>query len=166
MISSAQISDDGRYRYALMREWQTSHPPLLVVMLNPSTADASVNDPTITRLVVRAQVEGFGKLIVCNLYAFRTAYPAKLVAARARQVDVIGPLNDEVIANMAQFCHTTLIAWGSHPLVRRREQTVLGILRAAGTYVNVLQLTKDGFPKHPLHLAYAVGMRPYRGRFA
>ncbi|WP_454753949.1 DUF1643 domain-containing protein [Cupriavidus necator] len=42
-------SDCEQYRYRLWRYWDASRPTLGFMMLNPSTADHQVNDPTITR---------------------------------------------------------------------------------------------------------------------
>ena len=44
--ADAVMSACGRYRYALRRRWRQGSGELLVVGLNPSRADARVDDPT------------------------------------------------------------------------------------------------------------------------
>ena len=65
---SAVISDCQRYRYWLERD--RGERPLVFVMLNPSTADAEVDDPTIRRCRRFASDNGYTGIIVVNLYAF------------------------------------------------------------------------------------------------
>ncbi len=71
MKRSAIISDCGRYRYVLTREWGTYPPRALCVMLNPSTADAEVDDATIRSCVRLAKENGHGSLEVVNLLGVR-----------------------------------------------------------------------------------------------
>ena len=47
--SGAVISDCGTHRYALWRVWDHSKGLVMFIMLNPSTANATEPDPTITR---------------------------------------------------------------------------------------------------------------------
>ena len=69
METSAVLSPCRQYRYALWRKWADG-PQVLFVMLNPSTADESVDDPTIRRCISFAKAWGFGSLSVGNLFAF------------------------------------------------------------------------------------------------
>jgi hypothetical protein len=78
----ADLSPDGVYRYSLSRSWDFRGGNLNIIMLNPSTADHEVDDPTITRCVERAKRLGFGGLVVTNLFAFRATYPVDLASAR------------------------------------------------------------------------------------
>jgi hypothetical protein len=82
----ATLSDCGRYRYRLWRRWADG-PTVLFVMLNPSTADADVDDPTIRRCIGFARSWGAGALEVVNLYAWRATQPAELKAA-------VGPVGE------------------------------------------------------------------------
>ena len=169
MIKNAEISPDRLYRYNLSRLWlDVGHPLNLlnVVMLNPSTADAEQDDPTIKRLMHRAMTEGYNGIVVNNLYAFRSAYPSVLLNRWARGLELIGPDNDDRLAAAALQAKATLVAWGCHVLVHKRDRKVLDLLYAAGRPVLCLGLTAEGFPKHPLHVAYAQPMFKYSGRFA
>jgi hypothetical protein len=166
MKTGAIFSADGLFRYTLERAWDESKLLLLVVMLNPSTADAERNDATITRVINRAKREGFGGIIVCNLYAYRSPYPAKLMERYASGNEVVGRENDAVIERSVERCDAVLVAWGSHKLAARRDCAVLELLSPLADNIVMLETTKDGFPKHPLHVAYRVPFQRYNGRFA
>ena len=58
--SGAIISACGQYRYHLWRRWDELLPTMVWVMLNPSTADATEDDPTIRRCIGFAKREGCG----------------------------------------------------------------------------------------------------------
>jgi len=105
---SAVISADGVYRYRLERRW-TSGPTVAWIMLNPSTADADTDDPTLRRISVFSRAWGFGRLIVANLYALRATDPAQLWTAP----DAVGPDNDRHVAD-AVSCHEVIVAWGAN----------------------------------------------------
>ena len=83
MQSGAVITGD--YRYLLWREWDNSHKTVSFIMLNPSRADAQVNDPTITRCINFAKSWGYGRLEVVNLFAYRTPKPSLLKQAAERE---------------------------------------------------------------------------------
>lgn len=74
---SAKLSDCGTYRYELRRWWGTG-APVAWLMLNPSTADAKQDDPTLRRIIGFSYRWGYGGLIVVNLYPFRSSNPADL----------------------------------------------------------------------------------------
>lgn len=90
ITKAAQLSDCGTYRYRLSRHWDVTRAALVYVMLNPSTADAEVDDQTIKRCMHYARREEFGGIEVLNLYALRSPYPAALWA----HPDPVGPEND------------------------------------------------------------------------
>ena len=77
---AAELSPDGVYRYKLSRIWAPDIPPALFIMLNPSTADANQDDPTIRRCIAFAKRLGHGGLLVGNLFALRSTNPARLFA--------------------------------------------------------------------------------------
>lgn len=148
----AVLSPDGVYRYRLWRIWDQDRAPTAFVMLNPSTADASIDDPTIRRCVGFARSWGAGGVVVVNLYAFRATDPADLLAAEARGVDVIGPDNDAHIRTVFSAVDGVVFAWGATPVgpgVARRVRDAL----PPGVEVSCLGVTKHGHPRHPLYLA-------------
>ena len=81
MIGNAVISDCGRYRYHLWREWDATLPTVIWILLNPSTADASVPDPTLKKCIGFAKRWGFGSVVVRNLFCLRTPKPKVMKAA-------------------------------------------------------------------------------------
>jgi hypothetical protein len=111
----ATLSDDGLYRYDLWRRWDDG-PLMGFVMLNPSTADASIDDPTIKRCMGFARRERLAGIVVRNLFAYRTPKPTVLTAAMKRGTDVVGPDNDEWLGELAgnRFGVRVIVAaWGS-----------------------------------------------------
>ena len=77
-LSEAVISQDERHRYSLTRRWGNGPRVCCWIMLNPSTADATTDDPTIRRCVRFTQAWGYDALTVVNLYAWRATDPADL----------------------------------------------------------------------------------------
>ena len=139
----ALLSPCGRYRYRLTREWLMGEGTVLFVMLNPSTADAETDDPTIRRCIGFAQRWGFRGLAVGNLFAWRATDPRELRQA----IDPVGPENDRHLVEMSHAANAVIAAWGAGG--GRRGQYALRLLR--GT-VEHLGLTKQGYPRHPLYL--------------
>jgi hypothetical protein len=85
---------DG-YRYTLTRVWDPVLPMTTFVLHNPSTADATQLDPTLRRCVGFAKREGYGGMVILNLYAFR----AKDLKVMKAATDPVGPDNDRVLAD-------------------------------------------------------------------
>src|SRR5687767_8369822 len=75
---SARFSRCKRYRYALSRTWDARLPTVLFICFNPSKADAIEDDPTIRRCIGLARKLECGRLVVANLFAYRTTKPADL----------------------------------------------------------------------------------------
>ena len=122
------------------------------VMLNPSTADAVKEDPTIRRCVGFARSWGYGSLSVVNLFAFRATDPSDLLSA----VDAVGPENDRHIVKECSQANLTVLAWGNPPRsLTARASEVLAVLLESGIPAVCLGLTKQGMPRHPLYLAQA-----------
>lgn len=150
MKSSAIISECGRYRYLLNRLWEPSKHSLLVCMLNPSTADAEKDDPTIRTLIHFAISWGYGGIAVINLWALRTSSPAAMMAFE----DAFGK-NADFIEGALRVATTTtktvLAAWGTHGGHEGRDEWFIS--RATGEHrlgVIILGKTRDGHPKHPM----------------
>lgn len=148
-LKTAYISEDGVYRYTLTRTWDAHLASVLWVMLNPSTADASIDDPTIRRVLGFSTAWGFGSATVVNAFALRSTDPTALMV----HADPIGPENDSVLRTEAERHDFAVCAWGSHGSLRNRHETVLGILREQKCLPMCLGTTKAGMPKHPLYLA-------------
>lgn len=143
----AIFSPCGRYRYALSRVWGDTAHRCLFVMLNPSTADAEQDDPTIRRCIGFARDWGFGALDVANLFAWRSRDPKALCSLE----DPIGPENDEWIRKLASRAGIVVCAWGNHGALGRRGEAVVKILLAQGRRPQCLDRTSTGEPTHPLY---------------
>ena len=143
--SSATISACGTYRYTLDRWWGNDGVSAVFVMLNPSTADADQDDPTIRRCLGFARAWQCDYLTVVNLFALRSTDPAALLA----HPDPIGPENDDAIMKAVACADYVVAAWGVHGSIRGRgvavRQLILKPLRCLG-------LTKSGHPRHPLYV--------------
>lgn len=155
MEKGADLSACGRYRYRLWRKWSHDAPMVLFVMLNPSTADADEDDPTIRRCIGFAKRWGAGGVRVCNLYAWRSTDPKGLLEAGTEAVgEHTGILNSNDYAILASACDAGRIiaAWGANvgPFPMRRAR-VMDLLVRFGP-VEALKLTKDGQPGHPLYV--------------
>ena len=148
--SGARFSAGRRYRYALWRVWEPALGCCNFLMLNPSTADESTNDPTIERCQRRAQRWGYGGLVVTNLFALCTSDPAAL----RREADPIGPTNDAAIATAVRRAAMVVCAWGNHGTYLGRARAVRALLAELGALPFCLGETKCREPAHPLYLGY------------
>jgi hypothetical protein len=121
-------------------------------MLNPSTADADNPDPTLTRCLWFARAAGGGRLVVVNLFAFRTPSPKAMWAAARAGVDIIGPENDWHIRKAAEECDLAIAAWGAANPAVTRAAIVARIVEQVRP-LHILRLTeKTRAPEHPLYL--------------
>ena len=148
----AIVSPCGKYRYTLERLWGTG-PTLLIVMLNPSTADAQKDDQTIRRCRHIAQLFGYGAMKVVNLFAYRTKSPKDLKAS-VGILGILGPNNDEQIAGAARDAEAILVAWGNHGSFLGRDSQVRRILldnKDPKTPVYCIAMTRRCQPMHPLY---------------
>lgn len=137
------------WRYRLTRVWELDRPQLNVILLNPSTADEQRDDPTIRRVISFARREGFGRLEVTNLFAFRATNPDHLRWAS----NPIGPQNDDELRQAAEAADAVWVAWGVHGAYRERGAQVLRLLE--GVHLWCFGRTKGGEPRHPLYLGNA-----------
>ncbi|MGB3615555.1 MAG: DUF1643 domain-containing protein [Elainellaceae cyanobacterium] len=146
--SGAIFSPCDRYRYSLWRVWDTALPRLLVIGLNPSTADATHNDPTIRRCIGFAKSWGYGSVVVTNLFALRSPYPKALRTAS----DPVGPQTDMWIGRLASEADLCLVAWGNGGTLSGRDRAVGLQLARSSCPLACFGLTKQGQPAHPLYL--------------
>lgn len=157
--AKAILSPDRRYRYWLDRHWGSSGTHATWIMLNPSTADALEDDPTVRRCTAFTKAWGLDGLIIVNLFALRATDPRALV----RHPDPVGPSNDEFIRD-AVFPWTVVVAaWGAHRMADRRSADVTAILRERAGDVGCLGLTRDGYPRHPLYVPGDTELSEYEG---
>lgn len=166
---TATLSPNGRYRYHLARTWGPATPRVLFVMLNPSTADADVDDATIRVCVGRAERLGCHGIEVVNLFALRATDPRELLRAD----DPIGPANDLAIMDALASVDVRFVvaAWGAAAILKaqacrpnrapHRAEAVQRMIRAAGHESRCLGRTRGGQPRHPLRVPYARPLEPF-----
>lgn len=153
----ADISANGLYRYRLWRIWEYEKPKCTFVMLNPSTADGIVDDPTIRRCVSFAAREGCGMLEVVNLFAYRSTDPKNLLGYE----DPVGPHNNEFIIESLSDADVSIVAWGSQGSYRNRDREVYNLMRPSYPFM-CLGTTKNGHPRHPLYVANITQLQPWK----
>ena len=144
----AELSSDGRYRYRLWRSWGPGSR-CIWIMLNPSTADASVDDPTIRKCMGFAKRWGHDGIEVVNLFALRSTNPRMLYSAD----DPVGPGNNEAILSAARSWSYVVCGWGNHGGLHNRSAQVVRLLRGE-CVLTALCVTKQSQPGHPLYVSY------------
>lgn len=147
MVKDAFISPCRTYRYWLLRQWNAENGKVNFIMLNPSTADAEQDDPTIRRCMRFASDWGYGGILVTNLFAFRSSSPKEL---KIQVYPEGGAENQECLLKGARESSLVVAAWGAHGAWRNRARHVTSEL--AGVGIKCLGLTKDGHPQHPLYI--------------
>lgn len=153
MERSAVLSPCRRYRYALTRRWGTG-ASVAWVMLNPSTADADRDDPTLRRVTAYSRAWGFSALTVVNLYAYRATDPRDLFTAP----DPVGPDNDAHVIRAAATSARIVAAWGAHA---RADRIAAALALPGMRDLTALALTASGQPRHPLYLPARLVARPW-----
>ncbi len=153
MFKDAVISECGLFRYGLFRMWDQRNEKLMqIIMLNPSTADAELDDPTIRRCMGFAKRENYGGIHVVNLFAYRATSPHDMKKAD----DPIGPSNDHVLRACLMYAKAgglpVLCAWGNHGGYLNRDRWLRAMAKEIGTDLLHLGLTNLGQPKHPLYV--------------
>ncbi len=156
--SGAQFSACRRWRTLLWRRWDAARPVANFLMLNPSTADERVLDPTCARARDYAERWGYGALLVTNVFAWRATDPGGMKAA----ADPVGLGNDAAILRAARHAQLVVCAWGNHGLHLARSDAVRRLLHGAGVALHVLRLNANGEPAHPLYLPGRLRPRPWK----
>jgi hypothetical protein len=144
---SVTFDATGKYRYVLWREWQENALSVSFIMLNPSTADAHTDDPTIRRCIGFARSWGYGALEVVNLFAYRATQPIEL----RRAPDPVGKDNDRYLLAAGQRSQLVILAWGNWGSLNQRDRAVLHLLGDRRD-IYCLGRTRSGQPRHPLYL--------------
>ncbi len=162
MSGTAIISDCQQYRYVLTRRisqvvrWVK---PCLFIMLNPSTASADIDDPTIRRCTGFAAAWLCTSLTVVNLYGLRATDPKEL----ARHSSPIGPENEKHLAEQLGLHWNTgviVAAWGANAAAK--HHSLAGALQTIGQRASCLGRNKDGSPKHPLYVKADQPLIPWK----
>jgi hypothetical protein len=144
-VPPAVISDCGQYRYLLSRRIGFSDRVIAFIGLNPSTADATLDDPTIRRCIGFAKRRDAGLLLMVNLFALRSTDPRAL----RKHAAPIGPDNDRWIDRAVSLADVVIAAWGNGGSLLSRSDAVRH--RCQGR-LEALAITNANMPKHPLYV--------------
>jgi hypothetical protein len=161
MYRSAIISPCKTYRYRLERTIGAG-PTMMFLMVNPSTADADQDDPTVRKCIGFAQRNGYGRILIGNKFAYR----AKDINALEGVNDPIGPDNDIYLRPMIAESDVVVAAWGTlnkiPEALRARWHDIVRMADAAEKPLYCLGANADKHPRHPLMLSYGVPVSPWR----
>lgn len=144
---SAVFDHTKKYRYLLKRWWGEKSNRVVFILLNPSTADETQDDPTIRRCMGFASYWGYTSADILNIFALRSTDPAALYSTNSP----IGASNDAWIDSMTMDAKLVVAAWGNHGLHLQRGSTVRFMIRERRLACFGLTRTKE--PKHPLYLS-------------
>ena len=158
---SAIISPCGQYRYRLEREVGMDGLTFAYFGVNPSTADATIDDATVRKWIGFTKVNGGRRFIVGNVFAYRATDVRALYT-----VEPIGLQNNAHLMQIAEAADILVPCWGDRGKVpahlRSRFDDVLAMLMECGKPVKAFGLTKGGDPKHPLMLGYDTPLIDWR----
>lgn len=172
--SGAVISECGRYRYWLHRRWSEGRGWVVFALLNPSTADATQDDPTIRRCVGFAKRFGAEGLIVVNLFAARATHPNDLLDFVG---DPVGPENHQYVVKACEMAAQhelnekwrmnipgkVICGWGAHWLAAPQVDTMMGWIEVSYGRPYCLGFTRSGAPRHPLYVRADEPLQHYDG---
>ena len=154
MEKRAILSADRKYRFVLTRIWDETKPTVVFIGLNPSTADEEVDDKTIRKCIGYAKRWGYGKLIMVNLFAFRSTDPYMLKKVE----DPVGPDNDSYIQKCVSESNLVIACWGNDGKLLNRDKVLMDSL----PNLVCLKRNKNGTPHHPLYLSKDITPMPYK----
>lgn len=162
MEGSALFSTCGRHRFLLRRglaEGMFAPPPKVLVfaMLNPSTATADEDDPTIRRCIGYARREGATAMEVVNLFSLRSTDPEALLQVDEPTLDE----NEVHIRCALEGAWEAVFAWGAHPAVRRHAAELVQRMVAWRPDAKVLGWSRHGHPRHPLYVRRDAPFTPF-----
>ena len=156
---TAIISPCGKYRYLLERKISTAPKTALFIMLNPSTADATLDDRTIKKCRGFAErINDVGLLQVINLFSYRSTDPWQLPHVE----DPYGIENEKYQNDAIQRADIIICAWGAMNLSYAAANKMQEKLSKFPDKVFALDITKNGHPKHPLYIPYNITLKRYK----
>ena len=159
-LQGATFDQDRRHRYVLWRIWDRDLPMVMVIGLNPSTANEDTDDPTVRRCRGFARDWGYGGLWMCNLFSFCTANPKELFG----NTDPLARENSLVLKVVRRKVNVAVVAWGNQGAKvmqwRQWPERVVEMLAP----VHCLGVTGEGQPKHPLYLPKTAELKLYLRR--
>lgn len=142
----AIFDKDKNHRYILTRIWNENKPFVMFIGLNPSTANATEDDPTIRSVQRIANKNGFGGIYMVNCFPYISTNPKEM--KQCSEQDIV--INDKFILNAKSNCLEVVFAWGNFEIVKslNRDKSLIELLGVA----KCLGQNKNGSPKHPLYI--------------
>lgn len=154
--SGAVITDDHKFRYALWRKWKLYGNNIMFIGLNPSRANETYNDPTITRLINFSKDWGYDGMYMANLFAWRTPDPSFL---KSNMIEFYtGEKTDEWLRLMAADSRRIVFCWGSWKNIETRSKVVEHEFPGSWCFGR----NNNGAPKHPLYLKRSSQLIEYK----
>lgn len=166
MKKTAHISLCEKYRYDLSRIWDQEHNGLLYAYIgvNPSTANASIDDATVRKWIGFTQRNDGRGFIVGNVFAYRSTDVKQL----ANENDPVGVQNNWYLNQIMEQADIIVPCWGSINKVPKELQyrfdevhRLIDTHKCKGKPVLCFGTTKNGSPKHPLMLGYNTPLIEY-----
>ena len=164
MTGGAEISPCGRYRPVLYRQWGVDNdcaPYSLFVGMNPSTADAHDDDPTIRREIGFSKRLGVGCYVKVNVADYRATDP------RALLVPGVEPRSPDNLAQIMAKAHGAtwvILAFGAlKGRMREMAEETVSLLKQHRIPLHCLGVTADGSPRHPLYLRGDANLIEWKG---
>lgn len=148
--------DKETYRYCLIGNINAKNP-LVVLGLNPSTADNSKPDPTMKRVIHFMEQNGFDGFIMINLYPLRTSSPKEL-----KKHGVKNEIHEENLKKIRLYIQNLkkpaciLLGFGTNiEIIPKLKDYLKDIVSECQNYKPkwyCLCITKYGHPGHLLYL--------------
>ncbi len=158
MFKHAIFDKTKRYRYVLERRWGSDAANIVnFILLHPSTADATLDDPTVRACIKFGQLWKFDGLFITNLFAFCATDPVEMRSCKNPH----GHENDKYLKSIAEKSQMVVAAWGNHGTYCNRDAEVLKILKDTDNLF-CLGATMSGSPRHPLYVKRIIQPKPFR----
>ena len=141
--TGAEFSEDRKYRYKLWRIWDETKNKVQFIGLNPSKANESDQDPTVTRCINFAKSWGFGGMYMTNLFAYVSTDPKKLITSGE---DLY--INNRILLEVSLECEIVVFCWGCFKEAKKRAKDIIELFSEP----YCMRITKTGNPEHPLYL--------------
>ena len=152
----AKFSPCKKYRFQLWRLWDDQLPIIMFLMLNPSSADAHHDDPTIRRCANFTKNWGYGGFYIGNLYPLISTKPKLLL----QSLSTSHLENKSNLNEMSKKCTRIVCAWGNFQIVKK-----LGIpddfFFDVKDKLYYISMSKNKIPKHPLYLKSNLKLKKY-----
>ena len=155
---------DDKVRYVLKKD---GHNPLVVLGINPSTADDVRPDRTMTRVCGFAENMGFDSFVMLNVYPLRTPKIEELPA------EIDSNLHEQNISHIVEEISkienpSILVAYGNSISKKKYLRLCLkDILKEltqfkGAKFIQLGDLTNEGNPRHPLMARADIEIKEYK----